>query len=186
MDKRAHAVLLRGVNLGAHNKLPMPALREALRDAGFEGVATLFQSGNVVVVDERPPAAVASAVHDLVADRFMLDVPVLALDRAELAGVVDACPMPEQAAGNGKFFNVLFLEKPVTQRLLAVWDPAEGDPGNVHVGDRALYQWCPTGFHLAPQLLPQVERRWQMTGTVRNWNTTTQLLDLLTAAESRQ
>lgn len=40
--------LLRGVNLGAQNKLNMPALRAALTEAGLSDVRTYLQSGNVI------------------------------------------------------------------------------------------------------------------------------------------
>jgi uncharacterized protein (DUF1697 family) len=45
-------VLLRGINVGARNRIAMPALRDALADAGFDGVQTYVQSGNVVLADE--------------------------------------------------------------------------------------------------------------------------------------
>jgi uncharacterized protein (DUF1697 family) len=184
MDKRAHAVLLRGVNLGKHNKVPMPALRKALTAQGFEQVATLFQSGNVVVVDGRSGPAVADTVRTLVREEFGVDVPCLAVDRSALGEVVSACPLPEQAASNGKYFNVVFLSEPVRKKHLAAWDPREIDPENIHVASRAIYQWCPTGYHLAPQLLPKVEKVWQITGTVRNWNTTVKLLEMVEAADA--
>ena len=40
--------LLRGVNVGGHNKLPMAHLREIAADAGFAEVRTYIQSGNLV------------------------------------------------------------------------------------------------------------------------------------------
>ena len=46
---RTYAVLLRGINVGGKNKLSMPALRMLLEDAGYDGVATYIQSGNVVL-----------------------------------------------------------------------------------------------------------------------------------------
>jgi uncharacterized protein (DUF1697 family) len=184
LDKQAHAVLFRGINLGKHNKLPMPALRAALEAAGYRGVATLFQSGNLVVADDRPSDELAAAVHDLVVAVFGLDVPCLAVGHAQLRQVVEDCPMPEVAAGNGKTFNVVFVSGEVTDDRLAAWDPRGVDPDNIRVGRRVVYQWCPQGFHLAPQLLPKLEQKWGVTGTVRNWNTTTRLLDLVAGAEA--
>ena len=40
--------LLRGVNVGGHNKLPMARLRSIAADAGFSDVRTYIQSGNLV------------------------------------------------------------------------------------------------------------------------------------------
>lgn len=183
MDKHAHAVLLRGINLGPRNKVPMPALRTALTGAGFARVATLLQSGNVVVVDGRGSAAVADAVRKVVIDEFGVDVACLSVDRKTVAEIVAECPMPEQAASNGQQFVVVFLERPVSKARLSAFDPQQMDPDRIRVGRHAVYQWCPRGFHLAPQVLPQIEKRWQITATVRNWNTTTKLLEMLEAAE---
>src|SRR5919201_1609117 len=66
-------VLLRGINLGSRNRIAMPALREALEEAGFEDVQTYLQSGNVVLSSRAAPTTVARKAKGLVADRFGLE-----------------------------------------------------------------------------------------------------------------
>ena len=67
-------VLLRGINVGGHRKVPMAELRDALVDAGFESVSTYIQSGNVIVeggpVDD---SAAATLVAHVIGDRFGVD-----------------------------------------------------------------------------------------------------------------
>ncbi|MGZ8389586.1 MAG: DUF1697 domain-containing protein, partial [Rhodoplanes sp.] len=41
--------LLRGVNVGKHNRVKMADLRAALESAGHTGVSTHIQSGNIVL-----------------------------------------------------------------------------------------------------------------------------------------
>ncbi len=48
--------LLRGINLGARNRVSMPELRELLTGLGHEDVKTLLQSGNVVLTSDADPA----------------------------------------------------------------------------------------------------------------------------------
>ena len=55
-------VLLRAVNLGARNRIAMPAFREVLEGVGCTDVATYLQSGNAVVTSRRTPASLAKAV----------------------------------------------------------------------------------------------------------------------------
>jgi|SRR5579884_157053 len=81
-------VLLRGINLGPNNRIAMPALREALADAGFEDARTYVQSGNIVLKHRGRPDVLAERVHDLIAERFGLDIAVLARTRAELAAAL--------------------------------------------------------------------------------------------------
>ena len=43
-----HIALLRGINVGGHNSLPMNELTSILEEIGFENIKTYIQSGNVV------------------------------------------------------------------------------------------------------------------------------------------
>ena len=61
-----HVVLLRGINIGPRNRIAMPALREALEEAGFTEVQTYLQSGNVVLESRTKPEAVRRKVEQLV------------------------------------------------------------------------------------------------------------------------
>ena len=53
-----YVALLRGINIGPRNRIAMPALREALEEAGFEDVQTYVQSGNVVLTSRAKAEAV--------------------------------------------------------------------------------------------------------------------------------
>lgn len=54
--------LLRVVNLGARNKVPMAQLRTLLEDAGYDGVRTYIASGNVILDGPKSRTAVAAVV----------------------------------------------------------------------------------------------------------------------------
>ena len=101
-------MLLRGINVGSANRIAMPALREALADAGFAKVRTYVQSGNIVVETGLDDEKLSDAVERLIADQFGLSVPALARGHAELAAVVSANPYPEQALQDPKRFQVSF------------------------------------------------------------------------------
>src|ERR1700722_14914542 len=102
-------VLLRGINVGSANRIAMPALREALLDKGFANVRTYVQSGNIVLETGLDDEKLSEAVERLIADRFGLSVPALALAHSALADVVAANPYPEQALQDPKRFQVSFL-----------------------------------------------------------------------------
>ena len=102
--------LLRAVNLGARNKVPMPRLREALSEAGFTAVRTYVNSGNVVLdATLRSPARVGRAVHDVIAAEFGVDTPVIVRTGRQLAAVLDWNPFPAAAADHPKLVAVLHL-----------------------------------------------------------------------------
>lgn len=91
--------LLRGVNLGARNKVNMPRLRVALAEAGFDDVRTLVQSGNVIARSRhRSPEKVAKTVHEVIREHFDLEVPVTVRTPGQLREVLDWCPFPAESA----------------------------------------------------------------------------------------
>ncbi len=55
-----YALLLRGVNIGMKNSLPMTTLRDVLTDIGCAGVRTWVQSGNAVFITRLSPAEAAA------------------------------------------------------------------------------------------------------------------------------
>jgi uncharacterized protein (DUF1697 family) len=123
-----HIVLLRGINIGPRNRIAMPALREALEDAGFEDVRTHLQSGNVVLESTAKPEAVARKCERVISKRFGLEIPVVVRTRAQLAAVVKRNPLGKVAT-EPKRYQVTFLSAKlpakVVRELEAVAAPDE-------------------------------------------------------------
>jgi uncharacterized protein (DUF1697 family) len=173
-------VLLRGINVGSANRIAMPALREALADAGFAKVRTYVQSGNIVLESGLDDEKLSEAVERLIADRFGLSVPALARGHAELAAVVSANPYPEQALQDPKHFQVTFLTDTLDRNAVLELQALAAETGElVAVDGRALYAWHPEGIHrskLATRLTPK--HLGVANVTARNWNTVTTLLEM--------
>jgi uncharacterized protein (DUF1697 family) len=170
-------VLLRGVNLVRRNRIAMPALREALEEAGYEDVATYVQSGNVVLSSRRSAKRVQSDVGRLLADRFGLDVAVLVRTRAELARVVERNPLGKVAT-NPRHYQVTFLESAPSAEVLSKLEAAAaGKERVVHVG-RELYAWHPDGVARSKLAALMAGRGLGVIATARNWTTVTKLLEL--------
>lgn len=160
--------LLRGINLGARNRVSMPDLRAELTARGHADVATVVQSGNVVLSADTTEARLAADLRAVVAERFDVDTPVVVRSSAQLAAVVRDNPLP---VVDGKRFQVLFF----VERVDATRVEDIGDERAV-VRGREVYCWHPDGLQrskLARRLdgLPGV-------ATARNWNTILKLHDL--------
>jgi uncharacterized protein (DUF1697 family) len=170
-------VLLRGVNLVRRNRIAMPALREALEEAGYEDVSTYVQSGNVVLSSGKSAKRVQSDVADLLADSFDLDVAVLVRTRAELAKIVERNPLGKVAT-NPKHYQVTFLEAaPSAEVLRKLEAAAAGKEQVVHIG-RELYAWHPGGQGRSKLAALMAGKGLGVTGTARNWTTVTKLLGM--------
>src|SRR5690606_30457784 len=100
--------LLRGVNLAARRRVSMADLRDLVTGLGYADVATLLQSGNVVLSSDEPPTRVAERIAGAIAERLGMDVDVIVRTGRELQEVVAANPLA-QHADEGKWLHVLFL-----------------------------------------------------------------------------
>jgi uncharacterized protein (DUF1697 family) len=170
-------ILLRGVNLGPRNRVAMPALRQLLSDAGFAGVRTYMHSGNAVLSSDLAARALAQRCRELIAERFGLDIVVLARTRDELARVIARDPLGDVAADH-KRYQVSFLEskldKRTLQELSALAAPSERF---VAIG-RELYAWHPRGVARSKLWARLASARLGVAATARNWTTVTALLAL--------
>jgi uncharacterized protein (DUF1697 family) len=169
--------MLRGINVGAHNRISMPALRTALSDAGFEDVRTYLQSGNVVLSSSAKADAVARKTERLLAKEFGLDIAVVARTRAQLAKVVDTNPLGK-VAKNPKRYQVSFLaSKPTAALVRRVEEAATARERVVAIG-REIYAWHPDGAARSKLWALLAGRQLGVTATSRNWTTVTKLLKL--------
>lgn len=173
-----YAVLLRGINVGSAHRVAMAELRALLIDEGYGRVATLLQSGNVVLETEAAPAAVATDLEHVLEQRFGFPIPVIVRTQDELATVVARNPLAEVATDGSKYVVSFFAEIPD--------HPLEDDLAGVDLGDdrfvvvgTEMYIWCPQGLMKSPVMTALGKATGGPPATVRNWNTVTKLLALM-------
>jgi len=183
----AFVVLLRGVNVGGNNRLPMAELRAALQSEGLHDVRTYIQSGNVVVnAPARDAEAVAAHVRAVIARSFHLDVPVVALSAADLVAAVGANPYTDEP--DPKRVHAIFLPYEPTEAMLSAVAHrqaaarAKGGRDTVRVIGRTAYLHTPDGFGASDLAKSLASGRSSPLGdgTARNWATVTTLLEMIT------
>jgi uncharacterized protein (DUF1697 family) len=170
-------VLLRGINVGAANRIKMPALCEALIDAGIGSEPrTYVQSGNIALESALGEAELAQAVGAMLAARFSIVTPVVVREADELRKVVDGNPFPAEATLNPKALQVTFLAAtPAPEMLSALQAQAVGAERVAALG-RHLFSWHPQGMarsKMAIKLTPK-----GAAATARNWTTVLVLLEM--------
>jgi len=79
-----YVALLRGINVGGRNLVPMADLREAFEAGGHEGVTTYIQSGNVLFESDVPPTTLEPAVEAMIERRFGLPLVVMLRSHEQL------------------------------------------------------------------------------------------------------
>jgi uncharacterized protein (DUF1697 family) len=175
-----HILLLRGVNIGSRNRIAMPALREALTDAGFDDVRTYLQSGNVVLSATGTPANVGRKTERLISKAFGLDIRVVARTRAQLAKVVELNPL-RKVAKDPKRYQVSFLDAKPSRAVLRRVEEAAVPPEKVVAIGREIYAWHPDTIARSRLWALLAGQTLGVTATARNWTTVQKLLELADA-----
>ena len=173
-------VLLRGINLGARNRVSMPELRAALERDGFDDVQTYLQSGNVVLTSDASPEEVTERCRRRIARAFKLQIDVVTRTREQLAAVVKRDPLGK-VASDPKRYQVSFLACELDAAILAELAELAVAPERLVAIGRELYAWHPRGVARSKLWARLADRRLGVPATARNWTTVTKLLELADA-----
>ena len=172
----SYVALLRGINVGSHNRISMPDLRELVTATGAEDVRTYVQSGNVVFQSADKAAAVEQAIEKAIKTELGLDVAVMVRTDKQLAKVIKANPFPKQP--DHKRLLVMFLgEKPKAANVKRLAEAATG-PEEFEVLGNEVYMHYPEGYGRSKFGGMWVEKQLAVPGTARNWRSVTTLAEM--------
>lgn len=169
--------LLRGINVGGHNKLPMKDLRDTLEGAGFGAVQTYIQSGNIVCTSRRTSAAgVAEEIAAVIAAKFAFRPQVFVLDVDRFEAVVAANPFPD-ATGDPSKLHLFFLDARPADSGIETLRTLQGPQEVFEVVGDVLYLHAPDGIGRS-KLAASIGRSLKVGVTARNWRTVDKLRQL--------
>jgi len=174
-----YVALLRGINVGGRNAVPMKELAGCLEVGGYGQVKTYIQSGNVLLASDNTDARQLEVdLEDLIADRFGFPVPVVVRSADELHATVASAP--PGFGGPDHRCDVIFLKHPLSaeEAFNALPSPREGVDQS-WIGPDALYFARLTELASKSRLSQIASSPIYPRITVRNWNTTTKLAALL-------
>lgn len=179
------AILIRGINVGGKNLVPMARLKQCLADLGFADVTTLIASGNVVLRSEKRADEIQAQIEAALPANFKLDseiVRVLVLSRNQLQGVVENKPRGFGEQPDKYHSDAIFLIGIDAIQAMAVFDPKEG-VDTVWPGNGVIYSQRLSALRTKSRLSRIIGTSAYQAMTIRNWNTTTKLLELLKAMD---
>ncbi|MFV2064716.1 MAG: DUF1697 domain-containing protein [Chloroflexota bacterium] len=182
MPPETYVALLRGINVGGKNRLPMEPLRRLFEGAGCDAVRTYIQSGNVVF--EASPA-LASRVPELIEAgierEFGHHVPLLLRSTAQMAAVIAQTPFDTDAI-EAKWLHIGFLRARPADALAASLDPERSPPDHFELRGQEIYLWYPNGSARSKLTTTYFDRVLETSVTIRNWRTVSKLLEMMTSA----
>ncbi len=174
-----YAALLRGVNVGGKNKLPMSELVGLFRSAGCSAVETYIQSGNVVFTAAAPLASrLPGLIAQQIGARFGFQVPVLIRSADELHAAIENNPF--LAAGESEdLLHVYFLAHGPPPADTAKLDPDRSPPDRFVVRNREVYLLLPNGMGRSKLTNAYFDAKLKTVSTARNWRTVLRLLEMI-------
>jgi uncharacterized protein (DUF1697 family) len=173
-----HVALLRGVNVGGKNKLPMKDLAAIFVEAGCRDVRTFIQSGNVVF-DAAPSVSskVAKVVAVRIEERFGFRTPVVLRSAKELEAVLHGNPFLREGADENTL-HVLFLDDKPNAARLGELDADRSPPDRFLARGREIYLRLPNGVARTKLTNAYFDAKLSTVTTLRNWRTVGKLCEL--------
>jgi uncharacterized protein (DUF1697 family) len=175
--------MLRAANVGGTSVIKMEPLRAAYEALGFSDVRSLLQSGNVVfrssAKDRRP---LARRIRQEIERKFGLEIEVVVRTLAEIESVVERGPALSAKADPAKLLVMFLDDVPDAQGQARLVKSHKG-PEMLEIRGPEVYLYYPEGVGRSKLTGAVIERHLGTTGTARNWNTLTKLLDTARAIE---
>jgi uncharacterized protein (DUF1697 family) len=168
---RGWVALLRAVNLGTRNKVPMAELRALLERDGFGAVRSHIASGNLLFTAAAKRTEVAARVEALILDAFSVRTVAVVRSFAELSKVAASHPFGEDVSHT---FVTFLAAKPPAAAVRALGQLDTGDD-EIAVSGKHVFLRYPNGVQGARLSGAALEKALGVAGTARNWRTVTRL-----------
>ena len=175
-----YVVLLRGINVGGKNPVPMARLREVLGELGYADVATYIASGNVLLRSTNKPDEIKREIEAALPKAFKLHselVGVLVLTAAQLRAVVADRPTGFGDEPGRYHSDAIFLMGIDAAEALDVFDPRPG-VDTIWAGQGVIYSQRVSAQRTKSRLNKVMGSPMYKSMTIRSWATTTKLADL--------
>jgi uncharacterized protein (DUF1697 family) len=173
--------MLRAVNVGGSGLIKMDALRELYESLGLADVRTLLQSGNVVFRSGlKDRQGLVKRIMQEIERQFDLHVEVILRTLAEIASIVERGPVLSLRADKSKLLVMFLSDVPgaAGQDALKKWHKSKELKELLEIRGPEIYLYYPDGVGRSKLTNAFIERKLDVSGTARNWNTLTKLVEV--------
>jgi uncharacterized protein (DUF1697 family) len=168
--------MLRGINVGGHNRIKMDALRVLYESLKLESPRTYVQSGNVIFrTQEKNSAALAKRIQRAIERKFGFRPEVILRNIDELRTAIAASPFAGRKLEPGKTL-VTFLAVDPGAKAGETLQSLKDFPEELHLLGRELYIYFPDGAGKSKLPWSKVDKLLQTAGTARNWNSVIKMM----------
>ena len=178
MIQTNYITLLRGINVGGNNIIKMEKLKQCFEDMGFSEVKTYIQSGNVIFkTQDTDKIKITETIENQLLKTFSVEIKTLTLTATELMKIVENAPKNFGSAPEKFRYDVWFLLPPITTDEIASNVRLREGIDFLQAGKNAIYTSRLTSEMGKSYLSKIIQMPFYKHITIRNWNTTTKLLE---------
>src|SRR6187402_2969278 len=174
-----HLALLRGINVSGHSMIKMDALKTTLESIGFQNVQTYIQSGNVFVdTEEENAASVGFKIKQEIFKVFGHEVPVVVIAKTDLENCLKNNLFLKEKDLDIKKIYVAFVSMQLRSDSINDLKMSQVKPDEAHIDESRIYIKYAVGAGKTRFDQKYIEKKLNVTATIRNWNTVTTLLNM--------
>ncbi|HEX5964759.1 MAG TPA: DUF1697 domain-containing protein [Pyrinomonadaceae bacterium] len=180
MSENRYVALLRGINVGGNNLIKMIELRSSFAEMGFSDVETYIQSGNVIFSSNlKNKVKLTAMIEEALSEAFNYESKVVVVSGSEMERVVAQAPKGFGKDPVAYRYDVIFVKEPVKTSEALKDVPTAPGIDTVAAGDHALYFRRLVSEAAKSKLSKLVQRPVYKNLTIRNWNTTMKLFQMV-------
>jgi uncharacterized protein (DUF1697 family) len=177
--------MLRGINLGAHNRVKMDDLRKLCTSLKLSDPQTYVQSGNVIFeTDERDLEKLRARLEAAIHKKFGFQTDAILRSTKDLRKVIAQNPFAKRKDIHpGKLLVTFFSSDPgeaARKQARAI----KCDPEELFIEGREAYIYFPNGAGRSKLNWAVIPRTLKVQGTARNWNSVTKMLEMAEKMEA--
>jgi len=175
-----YIAILRGINVGGHNAIPMAALKLMFEELKLKDVITYIQSGNVVfkttkVNDDR---LLERNIEAAIQKKFDHEVPVIIRSLEEMETAIAANSIIKQVGIDTEKLHITFLDSiPLAVNLEQI-KKYDYPPDKFIIIQKEVFLYCPNGYGITKLSNTFFENKLKVKATTRNWKTVNKLVEL--------
>jgi len=175
-----YVALLRGINVGGKNLIKMTELAALFTGLGFTDVRTYIQSGNVIFrADEPDQARLTGLLEAALSRSFHYDSRLVTRSQEEMRDIVRHAPEGFGSDPSAYRYDVIFLKEPLTSAEAMKSVSIKEGVDQVFAGRGVLYSSRLISRATQSHLSRLISLPVYQSMTIRNWNTTTRLLEMM-------
>ncbi len=173
---KTYISLLRGINVGGHNKIKMADLKNVYEELNFKNIRTYIQSGNVVFESASSNLEeLSQKIEKKIQLSFGLEIKGITLQKEELEKIILTNPFRKKET---KALYVMFLDRIPKIDPKEVLESVKDKSEEYVLSGKQIYFYYPNGYGKTKLSNPLIEKKLKVTGTTRNWNTINALVGL--------